>query len=254
MKMDEMNKKFENEGFDVKRIYDKITKAYTFTISKDGRTYSELFEYPEHVGPVSRDAMQRDFIKHMITQFKLVHAVRDDSVDALAYAYSYMTPIAEGCTCTATKNGLEISGHLTNEGKKLYCVGGRQNGKTFAIHEFLDKEFHIPPFEGPASRKVPKIKDVIFNDPATIVFWSDGTKTVVKCQNDEKFDPEKGLAMAISKKALGNKGNYYNTFDKCLKKYNPAIAAIAAISNMTAEGFIKLATDIACALGGEHAD
>ena len=60
-----------------------------------------------------------------------------------------------------------------------------------------------------------KIKKVIFNDPATIVFWDDGSKTVVKA-NDETFDPEKGLAMAISKKFLGNKGNYYNEFKKWL--------------------------------------
>lgn len=66
--------------------------------------------------------------------------------------------------------------------------------------------------------KMPKIKDVIFNDPATIVFWADGTKTVVKCQEDDIFDPEKGLAMAISKKALGNKGNYCNEIKKWLPK------------------------------------
>ena len=59
---------------------------------------------------------------------------------------------------------------------------------------------------------LPKIKKVIFNPPATVVFWEDNIKTVVKCQNDEIFDPEKGLAMAISKRALGNKGNYYNIF------------------------------------------
>ena len=62
---------------------------------------------------------------------------------------------------------------------------------------------------------IPGIKKVIFNDPATIVLWSDGSKTVVK-NSDAKFDPEKGLAMAISKKALGNKGNYYNTFREWL--------------------------------------
>ena len=33
-----------------------------------------------------------------------------------------------------------------------------------------------------------RIENVIFNDPATIVFWDDGTKTVVKAQN-EPFDP-----------------------------------------------------------------
>ena len=66
------------------------------------------------------------------------------------------------------------------------------------------------------SVSVPSIKKVIFNYPATIVLWSDGSKTVVKCQDGDIYDPEKGLAMAISKKALGNKGNYCNEFKKWL--------------------------------------
>ena len=60
---------------------------------------------------------------------------------------------------------------------------------------------------------IPEIKNVIFNPPATIVFWQDGTKTVVKATN-EVYDPEKGLAMAIAKRALGNQGNYYNVIKK----------------------------------------
>ena len=60
---------------------------------------------------------------------------------------------------------------------------------------------------------IPEIKNVIFNPPATIVFWQDGTKTVVKATN-EIYDPEKGLAMAIAKRALGNQGNYYNIIKK----------------------------------------
>ena len=67
--------------------------------------------------------------------------------------------------------------------------------------------------------KFPDIKDVIFNNPATIVFWADGSKTVVKCQDDDIYDPEKGLAMAISKKALGNRREYYHTFIHYLKKH-----------------------------------
>lgn len=64
--------------------------------------------------------------------------------------------------------------------------------------------------------RIPEIKNVIFNDPATIVFWDDGTKTVVKCQPGDSFDPEKGLAMAITKKAYGNKGSYCNQLKKWL--------------------------------------
>ena len=62
------------------------------------------------------------------------------------------------------------------------------------------------------------IKNVVFNDPATIVEWKDGTKTVVQARDGEKFDPEKGLAMAISKKAMGNKRDYYHVFKHYLKK------------------------------------
>ena len=61
------------------------------------------------------------------------------------------------------------------------------------------------------------IEKVIFNPKATIVFWSDHTKTIVKLDKDDERDDEKGLAMAISKKFLGNKGNYYNEFRKWLK-------------------------------------
>ena len=61
-----------------------------------------------------------------------------------------------------------------------------------------------------------EILRVVFNGPATIVFWSDKTKTVVKCGKRDKFDPEKGLAMAIVKKMFGNKGNYYNIIKKSL--------------------------------------
>ena len=58
------------------------------------------------------------------------------------------------------------------------------------------------------------IEKVIFNDPATIVYWKDGTKTVVKCQDGDVYDKEKGLAMAIVKKLFGNKGNYNKIFKK----------------------------------------
>lgn len=62
------------------------------------------------------------------------------------------------------------------------------------------------------------IKKVIFNNPATIILWADGSKTVVMCGKRDTYDPEKGMAMAIARKALGNKGNYYNTFEKWLPK------------------------------------
>lgn len=64
---------------------------------------------------------------------------------------------------------------------------------------------------------VPAIDRVLFQDTATVVFWKDGTKTVVKTQNDETFDKEKGLAMAFVKKACGNTRDYYEMFLKYCK-------------------------------------
>lgn len=77
------------------------------------------------------------------------------------------------------------------------------------------------------------IKDVIFAPPATIVYWSDGSKTVVKCSEKGVFDPEKGLAMAIAKRCGGNKGSYYkeiqNWIEKSGKKYPGKPAAGKAV-------------------------
>ncbi|MCM1090066.1 MAG: hypothetical protein NC413_04430 [Muribaculum sp.] len=57
---------------------------------------------------------------------------------------------------------------------------------------------------------------IIFNKPATIVIWKDGTKTVVKCQKGDEYNPEKGLALCFMKKALGNKGNFNNVLKSVL--------------------------------------
>lgn len=61
---------------------------------------------------------------------------------------------------------------------------------------------------------------VIFNNPATIVFWNDGTKTVVKCSENDTFDAEKGLALAIAKKCYGNTGVYNDVFKKWVPHEN----------------------------------
>ena len=48
------------------------------------------------------------------------------------------------------------------------------------------------------------IEKVIYKNPATVVFWSDGTKTVSKCSGGDTYNPEAGLAICIMKKLNGN--------------------------------------------------
>ena len=59
-----------------------------------------------------------------------------------------------------------------------------------------------------------EIEKVIFNDPATIVIWSNGDKTVVKCQPGDTFDKEKGIALAVTKYVFGNKSKYNEIIKK----------------------------------------
>ena len=73
--------------------------------------------------------------------------------------------------------------------------------------------FSLPPL--PQKTFTVDIKKVIFNKPATIVFWADGTKTVVKCADFDIWDPEKGLAMAICKRVYGEE------FHKIFKNFMP---------------------------------
>ncbi len=61
-----------------------------------------------------------------------------------------------------------------------------------------------------------KIEKVLFNEAkrTTVVFWKDGTKTVVKCQDGDVFSKETGLAMAFMKRSYGNRGCYNEEFKK----------------------------------------
>lgn len=109
-----------------------------------------------------------------------------------------------------------------NVGDKIYYpITGEINTSCDASAEIELSVRLSSLYEVPAKPKL-SITNVIFNPPATIVFWSDHTKTVVKCDTSlEKYDPEKGIAMAISRKMLGdNKREYYNTFLHWTKKWN----------------------------------
>lgn len=88
--------------------------------------------------------------------------------------------------------------------------------------QFFDKLFEIkygyrPCITGTLTIKNTEIQApsrVIFNGPATIAIWPDGTKTIVKCQDNEPFDPEKGIALAMLKKYFGGHGRYYDVIKK----------------------------------------
>ena len=117
--------------------------------------------------------------------------------------------------CENTRMGCGSAGRMENIDVKVDHWG--RNNDMF--NAFMLGRFGIMNLE---------YKEIIFNYPATIVNWKDGTKTVVRCQEGDEFDPEKGIALCFMKKALGNKGNFNNILKKEVSKYSESkrIAAI----------------------------
>ena len=98
---------------------------------------------------------------------------------------------------------------------------GRGNGKSNWRRTFADAVMRRE-IEDKEKKKF-EIKRVILHNPATIIFWADGTKTVVKCQDGDVYSPETGLAMCYMKKALGNKSNFNNTFKKHIPEQSESV-------------------------------
>ena len=64
-----------------------------------------------------------------------------------------------------------------------------------------------------------KARRVVFNPPATVVLWEDGTKTVVKCDKDDEYNVMTGIALCYMKKALGNTSRELNNALNNAKSY-----------------------------------
>ena len=80
------------------------------------------------------------------------------------------------------------------------------------IRKYLTRDYILATL----SEQSPKIKEVIFNGPATIIFWDDNTRTVVKDYASSEYDKEKGILYAALKHLATKKeyGDILRTIDK----------------------------------------
>ena len=92
--------------------------------------------------------------------------------------------------------------------------------KTFFKLDDQPKKTAIKKDKNAKNHYIPEIKDVIFNYPETIVLWEDGTKTSVKCSQNDEYSKEVGLALCTMKKAFGNTGDFNDIFRKWIPKEN----------------------------------
>lgn len=131
--------------------------------------------------------------------------MRNHACTFAKYCPDYEYNKCQGCRKAMDKDPVgAIKSKVAEELKKQYqSIADRYKSKVMIFDEIPDM----------------RIKKVHFNKPMTIVLWVDGTKTMVKCQGNDLFSKETGLAMAIAKKALGNKGNFNEVFKKWIPEY-----------------------------------
>ena len=92
------------------------------------------------------------------------------------------------------------------------------------VYGYNDKQYNNDLFsaiiEGLKKQKSLAPEKVIYNDPATIIFWNDGTKTVVKAHDGDQYDPVVGFLLAVMKRFYGNKSAYNDILRKvgCFEK------------------------------------
>lgn len=103
--------------------------------------------------------------------------------------------MGENYNTNSTSNGLV---HSTSDGliPVAFVDHARMEGwPLFDMRNFASESSNM---------SVPKVKSVIFSNPATIVFWMDGTKTVVKCMQGYEYDEYTGFMAAVCKKLFGS--------------------------------------------------
>lgn len=67
--------------------------------------------------------------------------------------------------------------------------------------------------ENNMSRKSLEVKKVIYSGPCTIVIWADDSKTIVRCQDGDRYSKEVGLLMCLAKKVWGTNASGSNFND-----------------------------------------
>ena len=211
MTLDGMNAYLEEQGFDVHRERDSKRNVYVFTIAKPGyESLTRDFKYPGGNDWHYKNRLMTEFMDGMVRDF--YKGEKKDMKELNGWDYmrffagNERTGLLEVGKLSVPVKVTNVT--MTDGDVDLEC--------SIMPTVYTDRVYRYTMAK--SLPHLPEIKNVIFNDPATIVFWADGTKTVVKCQEGREFDPEKGLSMAFCEKAFGDKTTSHKVFNKWLPK------------------------------------
>lgn len=192
--MDEMVQYFRDRGIDVKKFYNASRGFYEFTLRKGDVCTMYVFVYP------LTDDYERKCKEMSRACEKMLQAFNEHVGSLIRISPEKFKKIPD-----------VVGDARKAELNKLY-------GSEF--NDYADADIRSIQELYPSTMIVPRQlapEKVYFNNPVTVVIWNDGTKTIVRCSENDIYDPEKGLAMAFCKKMFGND----NTFKKHFKKWLP---------------------------------
>lgn len=100
--------------------------------------------------------------------------------------------------------------YSANELSSLFSSGIANLKET--LKEAFGELFNLE--ENTMSRKSLEVKKVIYSCPCTIVIWADDSKTIVRCQDGDRYSKEVGLLMCLAKKVWGTNtsGSNFNDY------------------------------------------
>lgn len=114
----------------------------------------------------------------------------------LACRFFEPKPIEENLEVKGIIERLKKIGCDTSKAEEIFF--GKKEEKMGPDKLNLDFKIYYAP-----ELSIPEIEQIKFHGPATIIFWKDGTKTVVKCQDEDTYDSEKGVLFCTLKKLIG---------------------------------------------------
>ena len=190
--------------------YNRLKSSYTtFMRGKDGKTLEEsmmsgfsdveaILKYTKQ----NRTDIQK-LNKKMEKSYQKLGIVKYDAFNEMGGKLSFALAMLDN-----NNTGWIINAMHSREGCYTY-VKEIVKGESYV--ELAEEEAEVSISQNIDLEK--EIENVVFNDPATIVFWKDGTKTVTKCHAGDTFNKETGLAMCIIRKLCNNK-HFNNVFEK----------------------------------------
>lgn len=162
---------------------------FIFNKTSEGDTFTIAFRIP--YGSVTRDVFKKD------EKYGMCY-LGQDTQSATIMQIKIISVIDDfECGCYRLKFTARIEAPSKRIGGLMIASAKR----------FANPMGIVPRFSSERKNYMPYIRKVIINDPSVVVVWSDGSKTVAKCMDGEVFNPEIGLAMAISKKYYINTGS-----------------------------------------------